>query len=179
MDEKLIQRFKEKAEAFAAEVYRTKDAKNVEEVLNKVFADLGKPVVGVAPSELINDVGVVNIVKKLDATVHDSDLSEFAADFTVGISELDIAIAENGTIAQNAVDLGNRVVSMLPDVHIAFIRTKNIVPGVRDAVEHFDNQGMPPGYIAFISGPSRTADIERVLAIGVHGPERLVIILVD
>lgn len=99
---------------------------------------------------------------------------------TVGISQADLAIADTGTLVQNATAVEQRLVSTLPSIHIAILETSAIVPDLPAALTRFAaDAGGPPPYLSFITGPSRTADIERVLTIGVHGPERLVIVCVD
>ncbi|HVX67658.1 MAG TPA: lactate utilization protein [Bryobacteraceae bacterium] len=102
---------------------------------------------------------------------------ESAATASVGISEMDWGVADTGTLAQDATAVGQRLVSTLPPVHVAFLPTASIVP---DLPALFEKAGPGRcGYLALITGPSRTADIERVLTIGVHGPERLIILCVD
>ena len=107
-----------------------------------------------------------------------------ASTATVGISQVDLAIADTGTLVQNATAVEQRLVSMLPSVHVAIVETGAIMPDLTAALSRFSTEqggGVdgPPPYLSFITGPSRTADIERVLTIGVHGPERLVIVCVD
>jgi len=63
-------------------------------------------------------------------------------------------------------------------LHIAFMESRNIVPEIGDAIDIISGF-FTEGYVSWLTGPSRTADIERVLTIGVHGPGRLVIIAVD
>jgi L-lactate dehydrogenase complex protein LldG len=102
---------------------------------------------------------------------------ETAAASRVGISQMEWAIADTGTVAQNASAVDQRLVSTLSTTHIAFVPSDRLVPDLASFLTV-----LPPAtadYIALITGPSRTADIERVLTIGVHGPERLVIIFVD
>jgi L-lactate dehydrogenase complex protein LldG len=107
-----------------------------------------------------------------------------ASTATVGISQVDLAIADTGTLVQNATAVEQRLVSMLPSVHVAIVETGAIVPDLPAALSRFspeqaDGADGPPPYLSFITGPSRTADIERVLTIGVHGPEQLIIVCVD
>lgn len=107
-----------------------------------------------------------------------------ASTATVGISQMELAIADTGTLVQNATAVEQRLVSTLPPIHIAILETGSIVLDLPAALSRFSlGQGNglagPPPYLSFITGPSRTADIERVLTIGVHGPERLVIVCVD
>ena len=105
-----------------------------------------------------------------------------AAAATVGISQMDLGVADTGTLVQNASEVEQRLVSTLPPIHIAIVATGAIVPDLLTASSRFapeDGAAGPPAYLSFITGPSRTADIERVLTIGVHGPERLVIVCVD
>jgi L-lactate dehydrogenase complex protein LldG len=107
-----------------------------------------------------------------------------ASTATVGISQVDLAIADTGTLVQNATAVEQRLVSTLPSVHVAIVETGAIMPDLPAALSRFssrqaDGVDGPPPYLSFITGPSRTADIERVLTIGVHGPERLVIVCVD
>jgi L-lactate dehydrogenase complex protein LldG len=100
-----------------------------------------------------------------------------AAEAAVGISEMDWAAANTGTLVQDAAAVQQRLVSTLPPVHLALIGTQRIQPDMAAVLGRIH-----PGqtnYIAMITGPSRTADIERVLTIGVHGPKRLVIVAVD
>ncbi len=102
---------------------------------------------------------------------------ERAADAKVGISQMDWALANTGTLVQRADAVDNRLVSTMPPLHIALVSTSALVPDLETLLKRVD-----PGtsaYLSFITGPSRTADIERVLTIGVHGPERLIIVLVD
>ncbi len=102
---------------------------------------------------------------------------EIAAQAKVGISQMDWALADTGTVVQiaDAVDL--RLVSTLPPIHIAMASTSSILPNLSALLSIVKPE--KAAYLAFITGPSRTADIERVLTIGVHGPGRLVIVMVD
>jgi L-lactate dehydrogenase complex protein LldG len=100
-----------------------------------------------------------------------------AAESKVGVSELDWAIADTGTLAQDATDPRRRLPSMLTETHLAVFRTASLVPDLAALLARVDPRRMR--YLTCITGPSRTADIERVLTIGVHGPRRLVVVAVD
>ncbi|MGA2416172.1 MAG: lactate utilization protein [Candidatus Sulfotelmatobacter sp.] len=102
---------------------------------------------------------------------------EVSAQAKVGISQLDWAIANTGTLMQDAAPVDRRLVSTLPLIHIALVRSDRIVPDLPAALTKI--RPTHTNYISFITGPSRTADIERVLTIGVHGPEKLVIVFYD
>ncbi len=102
---------------------------------------------------------------------------ERAAESRVGLSEMEWALAATGTVAQDASEPAVRLASMLPETHVAFVRTAAIVPDLRFLLQRVDPRRAR--YLAFITGPSRTADIERVLTIGVHGPRKLVVVCVD
>lgn len=102
---------------------------------------------------------------------------DLAADARFGISQMSWGLANTGTMVQDATAIDQRLVSTLPEIHIAFLPTTAILP---DLGALFTRIGPDQAaYIALVTGPSRTADIERVLTIGVHGPERLVIVCVD
>jgi len=100
-----------------------------------------------------------------------------ASQAKVGISQMEWALADTGSLVQDQTAVEQRLVSSLTEIHVALVPSANLLAG---KVELF--QRINPAksrYIAFVTGPSRTADIERVLTIGVHGPQRLVIIFVD
>jgi L-lactate dehydrogenase complex protein LldG len=102
---------------------------------------------------------------------------DLAADAKVGISQMEWALANTGTLVQSADEVDKRLVSTLPLLHIAVVSTAGLLPDLPAVLSRVDPR--KSSYIAFITGPSRTADIERVLTIGVHGPERLIIVMVD
>lgn len=95
----------------------------------------------------------------------------------IGVTEMAWGIANTGTLAQDSTDAEQRLASALTWIHIALLGTDRIVPDLPALMAEMNPS--QHGYIALITGPSRTADIERVLAIGVHGPERLVVVCVD
>ena len=100
-----------------------------------------------------------------------------AAESKVGISTMEWGLADTGTVVQDATRVALRLVSTLPEIHVALLRTGTILPNLEALLPHLDPASSP--YLAFVTGPSRTADIERVLTIGVHGPFRLVILCID
>jgi L-lactate dehydrogenase complex protein LldG len=102
---------------------------------------------------------------------------ELAAEAKAGISQMDWALANTGTLVQTADAVEQRLVSTLPPLHIAIISTQALLPDLPTLIKRVDPR--KSAYLAFITGPSRTADIERVLTIGVHGPGRLMIVMVD
>lgn len=102
---------------------------------------------------------------------------EKAAAAKVGISQLDWAMANTGSLIQDASAVDCRLVSTLSNIHVALISTDRLVPDMPSVFARIRPE--QTNYISFITGPSRTADIERVLTIGVHGPEKLIIVFVD
>jgi L-lactate dehydrogenase complex protein LldG len=102
---------------------------------------------------------------------------DLAASARVGVSAMDWALADTGTLAQDQTAVEQRLVSTLPRVHIALVHTGCVLPDLAALIEKV-GPAWPP-FLALITGPSRTADIERVLTIGVHGPSRLIIVGVN
>ena len=97
--------------------------------------------------------------------------------FDVGISTAQAAIADTGTLILDSARERHRLVSLVPPVHIAIIDAASIFQTLGEALAFVhQNNNISPA-VTFITGPSRTADIELTLAIGVHGPQELYVIV--
>jgi L-lactate dehydrogenase complex protein LldG len=97
----------------------------------------------------------------------------------VGITTAFCAIAETGTLLTLSGPRTPATTSLLPETHIAVVRTSRMVRSMEDAWKLLrDEEGQMPRAANFISGPSRTADIEQTLVLGAHGPYRVHIVLV-
>jgi L-lactate dehydrogenase complex protein LldG len=97
----------------------------------------------------------------------------------VGITGAFCAIAETGTLMTLSGRETPATVSLLPETHIAVVRKSRIVRGMEEAWQLArDELGRLPRSVNFISGPSRTADIEQTVTVGAHGPYRVHVIVV-
>jgi L-lactate dehydrogenase complex protein LldG len=95
----------------------------------------------------------------------------------VGITECDALIAQTGTVLVTSRSAGGRALSCLPPHHVVVARRSQLVPDLPAAFALVKQKygGNYPSMISFITGPSRTGDIERILVLGAHGPKRLTI----
>lgn len=99
----------------------------------------------------------------------------------VGITGVDFALAETGSLVLSSVTEGSQLASLAPPVHIAFYRRSQLVGSLEEVLEQSPLARLedPGRSIVFITGTSRTADIEQILIRGVHGPRDLHAILVE
>lgn len=95
----------------------------------------------------------------------------------IGITQLDWGLAETGSMAQDSTNVEQRLASALSWIHVAILPTTKIIADIPALMTKMNPKDVK--FMTLITGASKTADIERVLAIGVHGPERLVIVCVD
>src|SRR5687767_5399892 len=107
---------------------------------------------------------------------------------TIGIADCDAAItgcellvARTGSIVLSAAQPGGRTTSVYAPIHICIAYTHQLVYDLKDAlVQVKDKYGKSlPSLITFATGPSRTADIEKTLVVGVHGPKEVYLFLVE
>jgi L-lactate dehydrogenase complex protein LldG len=99
----------------------------------------------------------------------------------VGITTCESLIARNGSIMISNANAGGRRLSIYPPVHIVFAKASQLVMDIRHAMtvikEKYGND--LPSMITTITGPSRTADIEKMLVLGAHGPKDLYVFLIE
>ena len=103
-----------------------------------------------------------------------------AAGLAVGVVRAAKGIAQTGTCVVVTDDEALRLETMLPEGSVILLNSADILPDLPSAAPFLraeQTQGRA-SYVSFITGPSRTADIERVSAIGVHGPLELHIVLI-
>jgi L-lactate dehydrogenase complex protein LldG len=95
----------------------------------------------------------------------------------VGITECDALVAQTGTALITSRSAGGRALSCLPPHHVIIARREQLVPDLPAAFALLKSRYGPhyPSMISFITGPSRTGDIERILVLGAHGPKQLTI----
>jgi len=177
----LTQDFIRQASAAAAECHLVDGAPNLASRIASLLQDAG---VSDTPGQFavwaagpLEDLGpeaeVLPTVPglRLDVT------RETASQALVGITAADWGVAQTGTLICDSSDAAQRLASTLPLIHIALLPANRIVADMATALSHVDPR--KARFIAAITGPSRTADIERVLTIGVHGPKRLIILIVQ
>ncbi len=103
------------------------------------------------------------------------DLREFCARADVGISCAEAALAETGSIVVRSGPGKSRLATLLPPVHVALVPVSCLTPDIFTWTAK--RAGEMPANLVIISGPSKTADIEFTLTLGVHGPGRMVVVL--
>lgn len=136
-----------------------------EEELTRILKNFGGRI-AISDAPLLNRLGIepsTNDIFEID----------------VGITTAQAAIAETGTLVLDSSRERNRLVSLVPPVHIAIVDASSIFQTLGEALVFIYQEGNISPAVTFITGPSRTADIELTLAIGVHGPRELYIIVND
>jgi L-lactate dehydrogenase complex protein LldG len=135
--------------------------------------------------EALASVGVeVTLMMHDEADIEGSRarLREVAAEAGMGITGVDYMLAETATAALVSRRGVSRQVGLLPPVHVAVVEASQVVQGMADllALRQADQMETGDGrwYMNLISGPSRTADIEQTIVVGVHGPGEVHLVLV-
>jgi L-lactate dehydrogenase complex protein LldG len=123
---------------------------------------------------LLTDVSVGKL--EVSRSTLKTDLEKVSA----GITGCDALIAQTGSVLLTAKSGGGRALSVLPVHHVVVAASSQLVPDLPAAFELLEKKYAPnfPSFLTFITGPSRTGDIERVLVLGAHGPRKLTVILV-
>ena len=177
----IYEAFKTRAEAVSAEVYRfATQAQALDFIIERLEMENIKN----EPNSYAvwaNSLMTQSLDKKAFAAsipgVKFEVTKEIAAQAKIGITEMNWALADTGTLVADTTAVDSRLASTLTEIHIAVISTVNIHS---DLINLFKNvNAKDASYLSFITGPSRTSDIERILTIGVHGPARLIIVFVD
>ena len=190
----LVNQFVTELERLEGNVYRRIDNEAARETLQEILtkegaetfiawdeADIGVPDL----NRMIESIGV----RRVDAdAAGGADPRQAAvqalAAAPVGITGADAAIAESGTLVLAGGKGRGRLASLLAPIHIAIVRETQIVRGLGEALERLkslygDRILTDRSNLTFITGPSRTADIELTLTLGVHGPREVHVIIVE
>jgi L-lactate dehydrogenase complex protein LldG len=95
-----------------------------------------------------------------------------------GITECDALVAQTGSVLVTSRSAGGRALSVLPPHHVVLARREQLLSDLPEAFGLLKARYAPeyPSFISFITGPSRTGDIERILVLGAHGPKKLSIL---
>ncbi len=164
------------AQVVGAEVI---DCKNLQEAVAYLAEQVDGPLL--CPSFASGErAGLAEKLVAAGVTLVAEDFRQQAPHAKWGVTGVNFAMADTGSLALESTAEDIRLATTLPEIHFALLDPEKILADSLDAVEPMRqlHQRDPRNYIAYITGPSRTADIERVLTIGVHGPKQLHILLV-
>jgi L-lactate dehydrogenase complex protein LldG len=100
--------------------------------------------------------------------------------FDAGLTTCETIVAQLGAILVSSASSGGRALSILPHVHVVVAEASQVVPDLGSSlalVQARHGKDMP-SMLSYITGPSRTGDIERILVLGAHGPKELFLVLI-
>ena len=195
----LLDRLAEVAQLRGWRVHRTPDPEMALEYIGSVANDLGVRRVVRADQEVFTQLPVDRALKLLGLSVtavarragnsgdgnqglSPESLREETAAAGLGITGADYAVAETGSVVLLPRQGLGRLVSLVPPVHLALVRPEEVLETLDDLfllhrLEYHRKGGDMGSYLNFITGPSRTADIEQTLVEGVHGPKEVHLVL--
>ena len=166
-----VARFRERALGLASTVDEVEALAAVPEAVARYLRAASLPLAAVCWAEFAALDWHATGIEIAAREARDSDL--------VGITGAFCAIAETGTLMTLSGRDIPATVSLLPETHVAIVRKSRIVRGMEEAWQLARTElGSLPRAVNFISGPSRTADIEQTVTLGAHGPYRVHVILV-
>ena len=168
----LIARFRERVLSLASSVDQVASINEVPEAAARYLRENNLPLQAVCWPEFAQHDWAAQGMNVNARPAGESDL--------VGITGAFCAIAETGTLLLLSGNDTSPATSLLPETHIAVVRITRIVRGMEEAWSLLRKEyPVMPRAVNFVSGPSRTADIEQTVTLGAHGPYRVHIILIN
>lgn len=172
-------------------VRRAPDAEEALGYLSSVMTQLGVKRAVRSTEDVFQQLAVDSILQRpgLETTIIAQNesrsretLRQEMIDADIGITGADYAVAETGSVVVLPRAGLSRLVSLAPPVHLALVRPQDVVDTLDDVfllrrLDYYRNGRDMGSYLNFITGPSRTADIEQTLVVGVHGPKEVHMII--
>jgi len=177
----LLKLMKEKAESVEAFVSSVKGFDDIVQYATDLTKKQGGETV-VATGLTSEEFGVLKTqCKDTGLTLLKPPFREHANNIHTSLTVVDWGIAETGSLVLDSSSEDIRIATMLVETHVAVLPSSRIKPDSQSLEKELNSSFKTdsPSYTAFITGASRTADIERVLAIGVHGPQELHILIME
>lgn len=123
-----------------------------------------------------NELAIKQILTELGVVTHNTNL----ADCDVSITGCEALIARTGSLLMSTAQSSGRTASVYAPIHICIAYVSQLVYDIKDGLQYVKtHHEQLPSLITLASGPSRTADIEKTLVVGVHGPKEVYCFLVD
>jgi len=129
-------------------------------------------------SPVLAEAGITAIPGVQTGFTSEAALRALCATAPFGISSSDYALCDTGTLVMMASPAEARLISLLPPVHIAVVPAERILSGLDELFALDPRPADHTSSTVFITGPSRTADIEQLLVRGVHGPGEIHVVIV-
>jgi L-lactate dehydrogenase complex protein LldG len=122
-----------------------------------------------------------DLIKAAGPQLSDRIIKTGVEDCDVSITGCEYLVARTGSVVMSAAQESGRITSVYAPIHICIAYTSQLVYDIKDALQGVkDKYGSKlPSLITFATGPSRTADIEKTLVVGVHGPKEAYVFLVE
>jgi L-lactate dehydrogenase complex protein LldG len=145
------------------------------EYVAKVIAG-GTAIASNAP--FLAECGVTSLPGVRSGITNREELRAICATADFGISSATYALADTGSLVMIASPEEARMISLLPPVHIALLPREKILTGLDELFTIVPNPAELTSSMVLITGPSRTADIEQILVLGVHGPGQVHVVII-
>jgi L-lactate dehydrogenase complex protein LldG len=173
-NEATVEHFIENLRAVGGKVEVVADLNSAASVLKNILESLRPGRIAISDSPKVKAL-IEQIV--LDAEITEKTPAAELFHCDVGITTAQLAIAETGTLVLRLEAEFSRLTSLVPEVHICVLEASNIRATMSEVLSEIQQDQDP--VVTFITGPSRTSDIELTLAIGVHGPRELFVIVIE
>lgn len=176
----LATRFGEALTHAHGEFHRAADLLAALQSLDAIFSEVGAQRVVVNAEPPLSEVTLATRWPHVSWHVvgqSEGDLRAFCATADVGLSSATAALAETGSVIVASGAGGSRLATLLPPVHVALVPASRLTSDIFTWTAARD--GRFPANVTLISGPSKTADIEQTMAIGVHGPKRFIVVVYE
>lgn len=185
-----IAKFAEEVGKLGGSVILCDDVLQLSVRLAELLRELAPRGVGVWGGEFVNEWALAEVLELYPCVLWDPESGEpdrttalqaAFAKVDVGITGCDYAIADTGTVVLACDAVRGRSVSLLPSVHIVLVRREQVRTRMGEVLAELltprQGAGAQPSSVNFISGPSRSSDIENDLSIGVHGPAAVIVMV--
>ena len=173
-----VERFRESLSSVAGHCLIVSDEAEAADSVRQILTKINARRVAVSDSLLVRRV-MERVKPDAEVLINASKSALFDCD--AGLTGAQWAVAETGTLVLEADEERHRLASLVPPVHIALIEADKIRQTLGEVLQSLSEQGRDrlSRTVTFITGPSRTSDIELTLAIGVHGPGELFVIILN